>query len=186
MWRAIRKIREKPNKVNSRQVQNKISWRLCHTNCQFTHSKKIPQQRNLNSGSKIHDVRYQKLLPQYTIGAIWIHPAETQQFSRRFHQIIWAQQKSKKYGWVYAKMEKGVYLFPQSVLLSKQLREDQLSNHVYVQIKTTPGFCKHIWRPICFTLVVDYFGVKYQGKEHTDHIISVLKNKIWDSGRLGR
>ena len=33
----------------------------------------------------------------------------------------------------------------------------------------------HKWWQICFTLVFDDFGVKYQGKEHENHFISVLK-----------
>jgi hypothetical protein len=38
-----------------------------------------------------------------------------------------------------------------------------------------PGYWKHKWRPISFTLVVDDFGVKYIGKEHVLHLIKVLK-----------
>jgi hypothetical protein len=38
-----------------------------------------------------------------------------------------------------------------------------------------PGYRKHKWRPISFTLVVDNFGVKYIGKEHVLHIIKVLQ-----------
>ena len=30
-------------------------------------------------------------------------------------------------------------------------------------------------RPISFTLIVDDFGVKYVGKEHADHLISILE-----------
>ena len=31
------------------------------------------------------------------------------------------------------------------------------------------------WRPICFTLVVDDFGMKYVRKEHAEHLVSVIK-----------
>jgi hypothetical protein len=40
-----------------------------------------------------------------------------------------------------------------------------------------PGLWRHEWRPITFTLVVDNFGVKYVGKEHTDHLIACIKEK---------
>jgi hypothetical protein len=33
----------------------------------------------------------------------------------------------------------------------------------------------HNWRPICFALSVDNFGVKYVEKEHADHLIQTLK-----------
>jgi len=33
----------------------------------------------------------------------------------------------------------------------------------------------HDWRPICFTLVVDDFGMKYVRKEHAEHLVSVIK-----------
>jgi hypothetical protein len=38
-----------------------------------------------------------------------------------------------------------------------------------------PGYWKHDWRPINFTLVMDDFGVKYIGKEHVHHITQTLK-----------
>ena len=35
----------------------------------------------------------------------------------------------------------------------------------------------HDWRPICFSLVVDNFGVKYVGEEYAAHLVSALKEK---------
>ena len=51
--------------------------------------------------------------------------------------------------------------------------------------QTHPGIWKNKWRQICFTLVFGDFGVKYQGKQHADHLISVLKEqneiaKYWE------
>ena len=68
-----------------------------------------------------------------------------------------------------------MYGLPQAGLLAQILLEEQLKNHEYEQSKITPVFWKHKGRPICFTLVVDDFGVKYVGKEHARHLISVLK-----------
>ena len=39
----------------------------------------------------------------------------------------------------------------------------------------TPGLWLHEWRPIQFFLVVDYFGVKYVGKEHAKHLVDTLE-----------
>ena len=47
----------------------------------------------------------------------------------------------------------------------------------YSQSKLTPGFWTHKWRPVSFTLCVDYFGVKCVGKEHAEHLMSFLKSK---------
>ena len=68
-----------------------------------------------------------------------------------------------------------MYGLSQAGILARQLLEESLSKHGNVQIKITPGLWKHKRRPIFFTLVVETFGVKYQGKEHTDHLVSVLK-----------
>ena len=40
----------------------------------------------------------------------------------------------------------------------------------------TAGLWTHEWRPICFSLVVDDFSVKYVGEEHADHLIAALKD----------
>ena len=39
----------------------------------------------------------------------------------------------------------------------------------------TPGLWTHEWGPICFTLVVDDFGVKYVGDEHAAHLQAALR-----------
>ncbi len=33
----------------------------------------------------------------------------------------------------------------------------------------------HDWRPISFTLFIDDFGMKYEGEEHTRHLMNILK-----------
>ena len=53
--------------------------------------------------------------------------------------------------------------------------EKRLNNAGYKQSGLTPGFWTHTWRPISFTLCVDDFGVKYIGRKHAEHLISVLK-----------
>ena len=39
----------------------------------------------------------------------------------------------------------------------------------------TPGLWTHKWGPIYFSLVVDYFRVKYVGEEHAAHLDAALK-----------
>ena len=76
---------------------------------------------------------------------------------------------------MYVEVQKGVYGLPQAGKLAQELLEQRLNEHGYRQSKLTPGFWKHDWRPICFTLVVDDFGVKYVGKEHVEHLLSIIK-----------
>jgi hypothetical protein len=62
-------------------------------------------------------------------------------------------------GYIYCKIQKGMYDLPQAGIIAQQLLEKQLQQHGYHQRKTTPGLWKHNTRPISITLVVDGFGV---------------------------
>jgi hypothetical protein len=68
-----------------------------------------------------------------------------------------------------------MYGLPQAGIIAQELLEERLLKAGYRQSKITPGYWKHDWRPISFTLVVDNFGVKYIGKEHVRHLIQTLK-----------
>jgi hypothetical protein len=78
-------------------------------------------------------------------------------------------------GHIHCEVKRGMYGLPQAGLLAQQQLIKRLNKAGYIQSTTTPGFWKHEWRPISFTLVVDDFGVKYVGKEHAEHLVSVLK-----------
>ena len=82
--------------------------------------------------------------------------------------------KATKDGRIYVNISKGMYGLPQDGLLAQELLKKRLSKHGYFQSKLVPGLCKHQWRPIQFTLVVEYFGVKYVGKKHSHHLMSAL------------
>ena len=84
------------------------------------------------------------------------------------------QQKATPNGYVYVAIKKGMYGLPQAGILAQALLEKRLNAAGYKQSLHTPGLWTHQWRPICFTLVVDDFGVKYVGKEHSEHLVSVL------------
>ncbi|KAL7482246.1 hypothetical protein ACHAW6_007925 [Cyclotella cf. meneghiniana] len=57
------------------------------------------------------------------------------------------------------------------------LLEKRLNTHGYHQSKLVPGLWSHNWCPIQFTLVVDNFGIKYVGKEHPQHLLTVLQEQ---------
>jgi hypothetical protein len=78
-------------------------------------------------------------------------------------------------GYIYVEIQKGMYGLPQAGILAQELLEKQLNKHGYLQSKAVPGLWTHKTRPILFTLVVNDFGVKYIGKEHAMHLISILK-----------
>ena len=78
-------------------------------------------------------------------------------------------------GYVYIEVRKGMYGLPQAGLLAQELLEKRLEKHGYMQSKHTPGFWTHVSRPICFSLVVDDFGVKYVGEDNAKHLIKVLE-----------
>ena len=67
-----------------------------------------------------------------------------------------------------------MYGLPQLVLLAQQLLEKRLNAEGYNQDTLVRGLWTHTWRPIAFTLCVDDFGVKYVGKQHVDHLVTVI------------
>ncbi len=69
-------------------------------------------------------------------------------------------------GDVYCEIQKGMYGLPEARIIAQQLLEKQLQQHGYCQSATTTGLGKHNTQPISFTLVVDNFRVKYEGKEN--------------------
>ena len=88
-------------------------------------------------------------------------------------------------GWVYFEIRRSCYGLPQSgTLANKQLRL-RLEKEVYYEARTTLGLWRHKWRPIQFCLIVDDFGVEYVGKQHADHLVTILKN-ITISPKIGR
>ena len=85
------------------------------------------------------------------------------------------QSKVDDKGFIHCEVRRGMYGLPQAGLLAQQQLIKRLNKAGYTQSDSSPGFWKHEWRPVSFTLVVDDFGVKYVGKEHAEHLISVLQ-----------
>jgi hypothetical protein len=82
--------------------------------------------------------------------------------------------KATSDGFIYIKIQKGMYGLPQAGILAQELLEQRLNKHGYRQSPITPGLWRHDFRPISFTLCVDDFGIKYVGREHAEHLASIL------------
>jgi hypothetical protein len=77
-------------------------------------------------------------------------------------------------GWVYIEIRKGMYGLKQAGLLANQLLQKHSSPFGYYPSRHTPALWLHKTRPIAFSLIVDYFTVKYVGKQHADHLQDAL------------
>ena len=58
----------------------------------------------------------------------------------------------------------------------------------YYKARTTPGLWRHKWRPIQLFLIIDELGVEYVGKQHADHLATILKKyhnitKDWEGNK---
>lgn len=78
-------------------------------------------------------------------------------------------------GYIYIRIEKGMYGLPQSGILANQLLAKRLARHGYYQTRHTPGLWKHIIRPLHFVLVVDDFFIQYTSKVDAQHLMAALK-----------
>ncbi len=83
--------------------------------------------------------------------------------------------KATPEGYIYCKIQKGMYGLPQAGIIAQQLLKERLHKHGYRQSQTTPRFWKHDTRPISFSLVVDGFGVKYVGLENAQHLLDTIQ-----------
>ena len=45
----------------------------------------------------------------------------------------------------------------------------------YYESRTTPGLWRYKWRPIQLFLIVDDYNIEYVGKQHADHLATILK-----------
>ncbi len=87
-------------------------------------------------------------------------------------------------GNVFCKVRRGIYGLPQAGIIAQDLLTKRLHKAGYRQSKVTPGYWRHDWHPISFTLVVDDFGVKYINKA-TWNISSACYNKITKWTQIG-
>ena len=85
------------------------------------------------------------------------------------------REKVNRQSMICIEVTKRMYGLPQAGLLANELLEQRLNKHGYFQSKLVPGLWKHTPRPIFFTLIIDDFGIKYIGKEHVEHLMTVLQ-----------
>jgi hypothetical protein len=70
-----------------------------------------------------------------------------------------------------------MYGLPQAGIIAQELLKERLAKYGYHQSKIIPGFWSHNTRPICFTLVVDDFAIKYIKEADATHLIEALKRE---------
>ena len=58
---------------------------------------------------------------------------------------------------------------------SQQTAEKRLAEKGYRELPHTPGLFRNETRQVWFTLVVENFGIKYDGEENSKHLLVVLK-----------
>jgi hypothetical protein len=78
-------------------------------------------------------------------------------------------------GNVFCEVRRGMYGLPQAGIIAQELLTKCLHKAGYRQRKIKPGYWRHDWRPISFTLVVNDFGVKYTNKDNVEHLMNILK-----------
>jgi hypothetical protein len=90
-------------------------------------------------------------------------------------------------GHIYIEVQKSMYGLPKAGILANLLLAKRLAPHGYRQTKPTPGLWAHDTLPVTFSLVVDDFGVKYEGLANAHHLIDALEqhynvSKDWTGG----
>ena len=68
-----------------------------------------------------------------------------------------------------------IYGLTEAGILANKLLKKRLSTHGYYECQFTPDLYRHVWRPIMFSLVVDDFGVKFKGIQHSKHLKEALE-----------
>jgi len=79
-------------------------------------------------------------------------------------------------GALHVEIRKGMQCHPVSGRLANDKLVQILQKHDSVQSDLIPRLFKHKTRPLCFSLVVDDFGVSYVGKVHSNFLIQVLQD----------
>ncbi len=64
-----------------------------------------------------------------------------------------------------------MYGLTQAGILANKLIKTCLAAHGYHELSHTPGLFKHDFWPVWFTLIVDDFGIKYEGTESCKHFL---------------
>ncbi len=68
-----------------------------------------------------------------------------------------------------------MYGLPQAGIIMQELLAKRLSKYGYHQRRIVAGLWKHNTKPLCFTLYVDNFAIKFTNMIDATHIIEALK-----------
>jgi hypothetical protein len=79
-------------------------------------------------------------------------------------------------GFVFIKIQKGMYGLPQAGILASNLLQKRLAKHGYAPTEHTHGLWKHHTRPILFSLVVDNFGENMSANNMPTIYTTLLRN----------
>ena len=79
-------------------------------------------------------------------------------------------------GWVYCEIRMAIYGLKESGRLANEQLQKVLAAADYLPCRFTHGLYRHVSRPICFSLCVDDFGVKYVRKEDALHLEKILND----------
>ena len=77
--------------------------------------------------------------------------------------------------WVYLDIRKGMPSLKQAGRITNNRLKAHLAHFVFAPVSRTPALWKHTTKPIIFSLLVDYFVVKYIDKENSDYLIQALQ-----------
>ena len=77
--------------------------------------------------------------------------------------------------WFYLDIRKDILGFKQAGRIANDRLKAHLAKFGFAPVPITPALWKHDTKPLFFSLIVDDFGVKYIGKENTDHLIQALQ-----------
>ena len=80
-----------------------------------------------------------------------------------------------KDGYMYCRIDKGMYGLKQAAILAYKQLVKRLNTHGYHPLKSSNGLWKHSTRKILFALCVDDFGIKYNTEQDLNHLLNALK-----------
>ena len=88
-------------------------------------------------------------------------------------------------GYCYAEIRKALYGLRESGYITNVKLKIILGLEGYIPSKFTPGLFTHKTKEIAFSLVVDDFGVRYNKREDTEHLLKTIQDRYpvkaeWD------
>ena len=119
-------------------------------------------------------------LKDYFLGSPMSRPEYMKVHISKFSEDIILQYKLREKmddkGYVYIKIQKGMYGLKQAAILAYQRLVEFMKPYGYFPEINTTGIWSHTQRKTKFCLCVDDFGVKYFSQDDANHFLNALKN----------